>query len=195
MPLGAFVRRRGFQRHRRIDGRAGRPAGQDLLDRFRRPEFDETAYALKVAERYHTDHRTDTVKADDFALVDRLDGCSTNPSPTVRRCRPTASARRHASASPWRCRAMVAAMRTWPVIGATACTWRRATAQPPSAGPAQGDLRTAGRAIPQGGLGTSCAARQDHFPGPGQGQRVGAWFHSVSRMTDEQRRIVQPGAA
>jgi asparagine synthase (glutamine-hydrolysing) len=35
-------------------------------------EYDETAYALKVAERYKTDHQTATVKADDFDLVDRL---------------------------------------------------------------------------------------------------------------------------
>lgn len=35
-------------------------------------EYDETAYALKVAERYKTDHQTATVKADDFDLVDRM---------------------------------------------------------------------------------------------------------------------------
>ena len=36
------------------------------------PEYDETAYALKVAQRYHTDHQTDTVAPDDFDLVDRM---------------------------------------------------------------------------------------------------------------------------
>ena len=36
------------------------------------PEYDETAYALKVAERYRTDHRTDTVKPDDYDLVDKM---------------------------------------------------------------------------------------------------------------------------
>jgi len=35
-------------------------------------EYDETAYAFKVAERYRTDHQTATVKADDFDLVDRM---------------------------------------------------------------------------------------------------------------------------
>ena len=36
------------------------------------PEYDETAYALMVAERYRTDHQTDTVKPDDFDLVDKM---------------------------------------------------------------------------------------------------------------------------
>ena len=35
-------------------------------------EYDETAYALRVAERYKTDHQTATVKADDFDLVDKM---------------------------------------------------------------------------------------------------------------------------
>ena len=35
-------------------------------------QYDETAHARRVAERYHTDHHTDTVKADDFDLIDTL---------------------------------------------------------------------------------------------------------------------------
>ena len=34
--------------------------------------YDETRYARQVAERYRTDHQTDTVAANDFALVDKM---------------------------------------------------------------------------------------------------------------------------
>jgi asparagine synthase (glutamine-hydrolysing) len=34
--------------------------------------YDETRYARQVAERYRTDHQTDTVAADDFELVDKM---------------------------------------------------------------------------------------------------------------------------
>lgn len=39
---------------------------------FSDPRFDESDYAARVAERYHTRHRTERVDADDFGLVDRL---------------------------------------------------------------------------------------------------------------------------
>ncbi|MCX7893483.1 MAG: amidotransferase 1, exosortase A system-associated [Burkholderiales bacterium] len=39
---------------------------------FSDPRFDESAYALQVAERYRTRHSVDRVDADDFDLVDEL---------------------------------------------------------------------------------------------------------------------------
>jgi asparagine synthase (glutamine-hydrolysing) len=39
---------------------------------FGDPRFDEAQYARKVAERYGTRHRVETVESDDFHLIDRL---------------------------------------------------------------------------------------------------------------------------
>ena len=39
---------------------------------FSDPAFDESVFAAKVAERYHTVHRVDRVESDDFDLVDEL---------------------------------------------------------------------------------------------------------------------------
>jgi asparagine synthase (glutamine-hydrolysing) len=39
---------------------------------FDDPQFNESEFALKVAERYRTDHFVQTVKSDDFDLVDTL---------------------------------------------------------------------------------------------------------------------------
>ena len=39
---------------------------------FDDPAFNESAFAQKVAERYHTNHRVETVKSDDFDLIDTL---------------------------------------------------------------------------------------------------------------------------
>ena len=36
------------------------------------PEFNESAFAQMVADRYHTDHRLEIVKSDDFDLIDTL---------------------------------------------------------------------------------------------------------------------------
>ena len=36
------------------------------------PEFNESAFAQMVADRYHTDHRLEVVKSDDFDLIDTL---------------------------------------------------------------------------------------------------------------------------
>ena len=60
---------------------------------FDDPEFDEAAYARRVAERYHTRHRVETVAADEFDLIDRLPGMYDEPYadssaiPTFRVCR------------------------------------------------------------------------------------------------------------
>src|SRR3546814_12106102 len=39
---------------------------------FDQAALDETAYARQIAERFATDHRTRTVAAADFALIDRI---------------------------------------------------------------------------------------------------------------------------
>jgi asparagine synthase (glutamine-hydrolysing) len=39
---------------------------------FADPAYDESAYALKVAQRYRTRHYVDRVESDDFDLIDRL---------------------------------------------------------------------------------------------------------------------------
>ncbi|MCW5611001.1 MAG: amidotransferase 1, exosortase A system-associated [Rubrivivax sp.] len=39
---------------------------------FDDPQYDEAAYARMVAERYGTDHRVETVRSDDFDLIDTL---------------------------------------------------------------------------------------------------------------------------
>ena len=39
---------------------------------FEDPAFNESAFAQKVADRYHTNHRVETVKSDDFDLLDTL---------------------------------------------------------------------------------------------------------------------------
>ncbi|WP_018951560.1 XrtA/PEP-CTERM system amidotransferase [Thioalkalivibrio sp. AKL12] len=54
--------------------------------------YDESRYARMVAERYHTDHHTQEVDPDDFALLDRLSGLYDEPFadssalPTYRVC-------------------------------------------------------------------------------------------------------------
>lgn len=39
---------------------------------FDDPAFNESAFAAQVAERYHTDHRLEIVRSDDFDLIDTL---------------------------------------------------------------------------------------------------------------------------
>jgi len=39
---------------------------------FDDPVFNESEFAQKVADRYHTNHRVETVKSDDFDLIDTL---------------------------------------------------------------------------------------------------------------------------
>ena len=39
---------------------------------FDDPQFNESAFAQQVAERYHTDHHLEVVKSDDFDLIDTL---------------------------------------------------------------------------------------------------------------------------
>jgi asparagine synthase (glutamine-hydrolysing) len=65
---------------------------------FSEPQYDESEYARLVAAEKHTDHRTETVEASDYGLLDRLVGIYDEPYadssaiPTYRVCQ---LARRH----------------------------------------------------------------------------------------------------
>jgi asparagine synthase (glutamine-hydrolysing) len=65
---------------------------------FKEPRYDESAYAALVAEAKRTDHKTETVEASDYDLLDKLVGLYDEPFsdssaiPTYRVC---ALARRH----------------------------------------------------------------------------------------------------
>jgi asparagine synthase (glutamine-hydrolysing) len=65
---------------------------------FADPAYDESRYALQVAERYHTRHHVDRVESDDFDLIDELARLYDEPFadssaiPTYRVCQ---LARRH----------------------------------------------------------------------------------------------------
>lgn len=56
------------------------------------PDYDESAFARLVAERYHTDHRLDVLQASELDLVDRMSGLFDEPfadssaMPTYRVC-------------------------------------------------------------------------------------------------------------
>ena len=59
---------------------------------FREPRYDESSYARKVAEAKRTDHRSETVEASDYGLLDQLVGIYDEPYadssaiPTYRVC-------------------------------------------------------------------------------------------------------------
>ncbi len=59
---------------------------------FGNPKFNESEFAAKVADRYHTSHRVEQVDADDFSLIDKLAGLYDEPYadssalPTYRVC-------------------------------------------------------------------------------------------------------------
>jgi asparagine synthase (glutamine-hydrolysing) len=58
---------------------ASKQAVQTCSIGFDEADHDETAYARIVAERFHTQHRTRNVAADDFALIDTLAGAFDEP--------------------------------------------------------------------------------------------------------------------
>ncbi|HZR04067.1 MAG TPA: XrtA/PEP-CTERM system amidotransferase [Burkholderiales bacterium] len=59
---------------------------------FADPNFDESAYAQLVSQRYHTNHHVERVESDDFDLIDRLSAVYDEPYadssaiPTYRLC-------------------------------------------------------------------------------------------------------------
>jgi len=58
---------------------ASRHAVQTCSIGFDQADHDETRYASLVADRFHTDHRTRNVAADDFALIGTLAGAFDEP--------------------------------------------------------------------------------------------------------------------
>ena len=153
------------------------------------PEFDETAYALAVAERYHTDHRTDTVKADDFALVDRLGWLFDEPfadssaMPTYRVCE---AARKRVTV------ALSGDGGDENLAGYRRYRMHMAEEQLRSRLPL--GLRKAvfgplGAIYPKADWAPRFLRAKTTFQSLAR-DSVGAWFHSVSRMTDEQRHAL-----
>ena len=73
VPLGAFL-------SGGVDSSAVVATMAGLMDRpvktcsigFDVPDYDESAYAAQVATRYHTDHHLDIISGDDFDLIDQL---------------------------------------------------------------------------------------------------------------------------
>ena len=71
---------------------------------FGDPAFNESQYAQKVADRYHTHHHVEQVDQDDFDLIDNWPLYTTSPLPIVRPCPPTGSASWRESVSLLPCR-------------------------------------------------------------------------------------------
>lgn len=153
------------------------------------PEFDETAYALAVAERYHTDHRTDTVKVDDFALVDRLGWLFDEPfadssaMPTYRVCE---AARKRVTV------ALSGDGGDENLAGYRRYRMHMAEEQLRSRLPL--GLRKAvfgplGAIYPKADWAPRFLRAKTTFQSLAR-DSVGAWFHSVSRMSDEQRHTL-----
>ncbi|MCP5430626.1 MAG: amidotransferase 1, exosortase A system-associated [Chromatiaceae bacterium] len=190
VPLGAFL-------SGGVDSSAIVALMAGLVDRpvktcsigFDEAEFDETAYALKVAERYHTDHRTDTVKGDDFALVDKLGWLFDEPfadssaMPTYRVCE---AARKRVTV------ALSGDGGDENLAGYRRYRMHMAEEQLRSRLPL--GLRKAifgplGALYPKADWAPRVLRAKTTFQALAR-DSVGAWFHSVSRMTDEQRRTL-----
>ncbi len=73
VPLGAFLSG-GVDSSAVVASMAGVSGAQVLTCAigFDDPQFNESAFAQMVAERYQTDHRLEIVKSDDFDLIDTL---------------------------------------------------------------------------------------------------------------------------
>ncbi len=73
VPLGAFLSG-GVDSSAVVAMMAGQSAGpvNTCSIGFDDPAFNETMFAQQVADRYHTNHRVETVQSDDFDLIDTL---------------------------------------------------------------------------------------------------------------------------
>jgi asparagine synthase (glutamine-hydrolysing) len=73
VPLGAFLSG-GVDSSAVVATMAGLSQGpvNTCSIAFDDPQFNESEFAQKVADRYRTDHRVETVKSDDFDLIDTL---------------------------------------------------------------------------------------------------------------------------
>jgi asparagine synthase (glutamine-hydrolysing) len=93
VPLGAFLSG-GVDSSAVVATMAGVSSGpvQTCSIAFDDPAYDEAAFAQMVADRYRTDHFVQTVKSDDFDLIDTLAHCYDEPYadssaiPTYRVC-------------------------------------------------------------------------------------------------------------
>ena len=140
---------------------------------FADPAYDESAYALKVAERYKTRHFVDRVESDDFDLIDTLARLYDEPyadssaMPTYRVCQ---LARKHVTVAlsgdggdesfggyrRYKLHLMEERLR-----------------QPLPLGAAAAAVRAARPRLSEGGLGTAGVARQDDLRGAGARLRRG----------------------
>ena len=157
------------------------------------PEYDETAYALKVAERYQTDHQTDTVKPDDFELVDKMAWLFDEPfadssaMPTYRVCE---AARTRVTVAlsgdggdenlagyrRYRMHMAEEQLRSRLPLGLRKRIW------------------TAWDSLPQGGLGTTVSAREDNLSVSCARQRRRLVSRRVTHDGHAAADAVQPGA-
>lgn len=73
VPLGAFLSG-GVDSSAVVATMAGLSSGpvNTCSIAFDDPAFNESAFAQMVADRYHTNHRVETVRSDDYALLDQL---------------------------------------------------------------------------------------------------------------------------
>src|SRR4029079_16339467 len=73
VPLGAFLSG-GVDSSAVVASMAGQSADpvNTCSIAFDDPAYDEAAFAQMVADRYHTKHFAETVRSDDFGLVDTL---------------------------------------------------------------------------------------------------------------------------
>jgi asparagine synthase (glutamine-hydrolysing) len=193
VPLGAFLSG-GVDSSAVVAMMAGcsPSAGQHLLDRLRRPGLQRVEFAQMVADRYRTNHRVETVKSDDFDLIDTLARLYDEPYadssaiPTYRVCQ---LARKHVTVAlsgdggdesfggyrRYRLHLMEERMRS-----ALPAGLRRPL------------FGTAGPRLPQGRLGAARVPRQDHLRRHGA-HAVEAYFHSgVDPARPDAQPAVQP---
>jgi asparagine synthase (glutamine-hydrolysing) len=151
--------------------------------------YDETAYARQVAERYATDHQTDTVRADDFELVDKMAWLYDEPfadssaMPTYRVCE---AARKRVTV------ALSGDGGDENLAGYRRYRMHMAEEKFRSRLPA--GLRRAvfgplGQLYPKADWAPQFLRAKTTFQSLAR-DSVSAWFHSVSRMTDEQRQML-----
>ncbi len=80
VPLGAFLSG-GVDSSAVVQAMAGLSSGpvNTCSIAFDDPQFNESAFAQMVADRYHTQHRVETVHSEDFDLIDTLAGLYDEP--------------------------------------------------------------------------------------------------------------------
>lgn len=153
------------------------------------PEYDESAYAQQVAERYHTDHRLDIVQGDDHALVDRLGWLYDEPfadssaMPTYRVCE---AARRRVTV------ALSGDGGDENLAGYRRYRMHMAEEQLRSRLPLglrQAVFGPLGKLYPKADWAPQFLRAKTTFQSLARSS-VDAWFHSVSRMTDQQRGLL-----